>query len=165
MSSSDNMLKPALIGGVVAGFLSAIPIINCINCACCALVVGGGFLAAALYLNDRGPSPQPPYGEGAILGILTGAVSAFVSTLISLPFQLFMGTGGFGGGMEEALDALEDANLPPETYEALAQMIEMFGGGGFSAFGLIVGFFFSLVISGIFAMLGSILGVAVLHKG
>ena len=45
MNEKPNIVTPALIGGVFLGITSALPILHYINCACCALVIGGGILA------------------------------------------------------------------------------------------------------------------------
>ena len=47
-----SMLKPTLIGGGVAGLLGGLPLIGAINACCCALIIGGGFLAAFLYSKE-----------------------------------------------------------------------------------------------------------------
>ena len=49
MNQAPSMLKPALISGVAFGVAGSIPVINWINCACCALIIGCGFFAAFLY--------------------------------------------------------------------------------------------------------------------
>ena len=42
---TSSRLQPALLGGVVIGVLSALPVINVANC-CCAWILFGGALAA-----------------------------------------------------------------------------------------------------------------------
>ena len=76
---------PILAGGLFLGALSAIPPISFLNCACCILVIGGGFLASYLYMKDY-PSDQPrvTYGDGALLGLLAGLFGAVVDTVISI---------------------------------------------------------------------------------
>lgn len=158
---SSDKLKPALIGGVALGFVSSIPIINCLNCACCALVLGGGYLAAFLYMKDAPPSVEPPYGDGALLGLLTGVFGAVTSTIVGIPFQLLSSQLGWND-MGQIQEAIEEAgiDLPP----AAEQMIAQIGAGGMAVGAIVIGFFFNLVIYSIFAMLGAILGVATLHK-
>ncbi len=156
---SSDKLKPAMIGGVALGFASAIPIVNCLNCACCALVIGGGYLAAFLYMKEAPPSAEPPYGDGAVLGLIAGVVGAVTSTIVSIPFQLLqLGTGGMG----EIHQAIEEAgmDLPPAAEQMIAQM----GAGGVALGAIVFGFFFNLVLFSIFATIGSIAGVATLHK-
>jgi len=52
-NQAPSMLKPALISGVAFGVAGAIPVINWINCACCALIIGCGFLSAFLYSTGK----------------------------------------------------------------------------------------------------------------
>lgn len=81
-----NKLKPALIGGVVTGILSVIPIVN--SC-CCLWAIAGGALACFLYIKD---SPTPvSTTEGATVGAMSGAVGAVIYFIIGLPIALFFG--------------------------------------------------------------------------
>src|SRR5256885_16184538 len=75
MDMNDKM-KPALIGGVVLGILSAIPFVNLPNLCCCAWAIAGGILAAHLYIKAS-PAPVRP-GDGAVLGVLAGGVGAVI---------------------------------------------------------------------------------------
>src|SRR2546423_15711672 len=70
----NDKMKPALIGGVVLGILSAIPFVNLPNLCCCAWAIAGGILAAHLYIKAS-PAPVRP-GDGAVLGVLAGGVGA-----------------------------------------------------------------------------------------
>ncbi|MCP4654364.1 MAG: hypothetical protein GY856_02985, partial [bacterium] len=111
-----SKLQPALIGGAALGVASAIPFLNCLNCACCALVIGGGFLAAYLYLKDCPPAPEARYGDAATLGLLAGVFGAVVGTLLSIPFRLFFSGMGDMGQLEELLGNFD---MPPEAQDAL----------------------------------------------
>lgn len=154
---NESKLKPALIGGVSLGVANSIPILNLVNCACCALVIGGGVLASYLYFKDAPPAAQPPYGDGIMVGALAGIVGALVSTILSIPMTLL----GFGiGSMDAISEALESADLPPEVADMLASI----GSGGFALGALLFGLLFSLVINVIFAGLGGVIGVAIFNK-
>jgi len=75
-----TLFTPALIGGAVAGLLSAIPVVNCL---CCLWIIGGGALAAHLWAKDN---PRPlTSGEGALVGAFAGLFAAVIDSLISLP--------------------------------------------------------------------------------
>ena len=155
--NTQTMMRPALIGGASLGVASAIPPVNFINCACCALVIGGGVLASYLYFKDAEPTTEKPYGEGITLGALAGIVGALVSTVISIPVSLL----GFGiGSMGMFSEALENADLPPEV----ADMLATIGSGGFAIGALLIGLVFSLVINVIFAGIGGAIGVAIFVK-
>ena len=49
---APSMLKATLIGGLTAGVVSGLPFVSALNACCCALVIGGGFLAAFIYSRD-----------------------------------------------------------------------------------------------------------------
>ncbi|HEX3252594.1 MAG TPA: hypothetical protein VHS05_24355 [Pyrinomonadaceae bacterium] len=88
-----NKLKPALLGGLVVGLLSAIPIVNY---CCCIWGIGGGGLSSYLYMKSS-PTKIGP-GDGAMLGGLAGIVGAIVYLIIGVPIAYFIS----GAQMEEA---------------------------------------------------------------
>ncbi len=156
----EKMLKPALIGGVILGVLSAIPVISAFNCLCCAWVIGGGMLAAHLYV--KGSPMAVTLGRGVALGFLTGVIGAVVDTLFSIPIHMAMKNIGMGF-VEQIREGLEQVpNLPPETRDALRSVFS--GSTGFSLVFVILTGFFKLIIYGIMAMLGGAIGVAVFEK-
>ncbi len=82
----NNKLKPALLGGLIVGLLSAIPFINY---CCCIWAIGGGALAGFLYIKS---SPTPvPTGDGAIVGALAGVVGGLIYLILGLPIALLFG--------------------------------------------------------------------------
>ena len=155
---NQGKLKPALIGGVALGVASQIPLLNLANCACCALVIGGGVLAAYFYLKDAPPAPSPPYGDGMLVGALAGIIGAFVSTIVSIPMTLLFSGAGMWQAISESLSEIED--MPPEVVEMIAGM----GAGGFAIGAIIFSLMLGLVINAIFAGLGGLLGVAIFGK-
>ena len=66
MNQAPSMLKPALISGVAFGVAGAIPVVNWINCACCALIIGCGFFAAF------GVDPDPVAADTTVLSSSAG---------------------------------------------------------------------------------------------
>ena len=81
---NQSKLKPALIGGAALGVASSVPILNLANCACCALVIGGGVLASYFYMKDAPPAAGPAYGDALLLGLLTGVFGAVTSSVLSI---------------------------------------------------------------------------------
>jgi len=77
-----GMFRPALICGLAAGVLTAVPLVNCF---CCLWIIGGAMAAAYLFAKGS-PAPLTP-GDGAVLGILTGIAAAVTDAIVSLPFE------------------------------------------------------------------------------
>ena len=94
----NEKLKPALIGGLVAGILSVIPIVA--TCSCL-WSIGGGVLAGFLYI-PKAPAPVT-VGEGAILGGLAGVVQAAVRIIIGIPLSYALAANM---GLEEQLERM-----------------------------------------------------------
>ena len=87
-TTKPSFAQPALFGGLVAGVLSALPIISAGNFCCCLWVVGGGAVAAYV-LQQNTAAPVTP-GDGALAGLLAGLVGAFVHLFLSIPLTLVM---------------------------------------------------------------------------
>jgi len=152
--NEERMLKPALIGGVLLGILSSLPLINLFNCVCCAWVVGGGILAAYLYVKDS--AVPVTLGRGVLLGLFTGVIGAIVNGLFWIPLFLI------GRGLSQVRQALEQMpNVPPEALDRLRALSER---GGIGVFFFAILFVFILVIYSIMAMLGGAIGVAIFEK-
>ena len=88
-----NKLKPALLGGLVVGLLSAIPFVNY---CCCIWGIGGGGLASYLFIKES-PTKIGPV-DGAMLGALAGVVGAVIYLIIGVPIAYFIS----GAAMEQA---------------------------------------------------------------
>src|SRR6185295_5132476 len=85
----NNKLKPALIGGVFIGVLSVIPFVSAVNLCCCLWAILGGLLATYLYVKN---SPTPARaGDGAVLGVIAGAIGAVIYLAIGIPIAIAMG--------------------------------------------------------------------------
>ncbi len=133
----NNKLKPALLGGLIVGLLSAIPIINY---CCCIWSIGGGALAAFLYIKG---SPVPvKTGDGAVVGGLAGVVGGIIYLIIGLPIALLFGMAA----MTEQLDR-SGVQLP------LSGAVLM-----------IVAAIVGAIILALLATLGGVIGVAIFEK-
>jgi len=150
---TPSKTQPALLGGVVIGVLSALPVINLANC-CCAWILFGGALAAYLMQQSH---PEPiTIGDGAIVGLLAGLVGAFVAAIVSIPISLAMGP--FQAGM--ARDMLSNPDMPAE----FRRLFEQFGAAPVIGVGFFIFFFLSLVVSTVFGMLGGLFGALMFRK-
>lgn len=163
MNKKPSYVVPVLVGGVFLGVSSALPVINFLNCGCCMLVVGGGLLASYIYLREY-PQGLPPvtYGDGALLGLLSGFVGSVAYMLVNIPVTLVGLHLGLGAlDMEEIREALSDPNIPPVLHDILEMVL---AGEGLSLFAMAMTFLLALPIFSIFALVGGVLGVALFQK-
>src|SRR5688572_1289470 len=84
-----DRLQPAFWGGLFIGVLSALPLVNAANCCCCLWVVAGGVLAT--YLRQQNMPVQIDASEGAIVGLMAGAIGGVISGLLAIPIQMMLG--------------------------------------------------------------------------
>lgn len=77
-----NMLKPAIIGGLIAGVLSALPLANCF---CCLWIILGAVLATYLYSQELKAIIHSL--DALLIGVLVGLIAALVDFFLSIPFQ------------------------------------------------------------------------------
>ncbi len=150
--ATRNKLKPALIGGIAEGVASSVPFLNILNIPCCLLVVGGGVLAAYLYMKDAPPSAQAPLGDGLKLGLLAGLIGAVAFALVSIPMALL--TPDLIWPLALGPPPLENVDLPPEIVSLLSSpvLLTIFSG------------LMSLIIDPIFCGIGALIGVAIFNK-
>ena len=151
--------QPALIGGVVMGVLSALPIISAGNICCCLWVICGGAVAAYV-LQQNTSTPITP-GDGALVGLLAGLVGAVVQTVISIPIDIAVGP------MQQQLAqrSLDMAgNVPPEMRDMIERVGRRNQSLPFMFIGRAVALFFGLFIGAIFSTLGGLLGAMIFQK-
>lgn len=145
-----SKLQPALLGGVVIGTLSALPVISMGNCVCCLWVILGGVLATYL-LQQAQPTPVEGV-DGAITGLLAGLVGAVVGSLLSIPIQMLMGP--MGGDVLRRILEQGGNDMPGEVRSTLESLAR----GGVGGALMFAGFVMSLIVNAIFGALGGLLG-------
>jgi hypothetical protein len=152
-------LQPALLGGVAIGVLSALPVVNLVNFCCCAWVVFGGGLAVYL-MQQNHPAPVTA-GDGAIVGLMAGALGAVIGSVLSIPIALAMGP--FQAQMiERVLQGTQE--MPPEVRSIFEQMRNGVVSGAAVGIGFIFHLLFSLCFYSIFGLLGGLLGAVMFSK-
>jgi hypothetical protein len=147
----NNKLKPAIIGGVVLGVLSIIPIVNLVNVCCCLWAILGGLLASHLYVKSS-PTPASA-GDGAIVGALAGLVGGvlviFPGILIS-----YLASGLMAGIMVSIVESLNPAQAEAVRVQMEAQSIA----------GHIVNAFILAILLIVFSTLGGLIGIPIFEK-
>jgi len=150
-----SKLQPAVLGGVLIGVLSALPIVSAGNLCCCLWVLLGGAVAA--YLLQQNQSTPLSVGDGAIVGMLAGLVGAVVGTVLTIPVLVMFGPLQ----AEYMARILDNPEIPPEAKQALGNFMPS---GGVSVMWLMFTLFFSLVVDAIFGTLGGMLGALFFKK-
>ena len=148
-------LQPALLGGLLIGVLSALPIVQMGNCCCCLWIVTGGAIAA--YLRQQNLPVMIAASEGALVGMMAGLIGGVLTTVLSIPMEMLMGP--MNRRMIEW--AANHPSFPQEMREAVrnAPMETTLAGGR-----IVLGFVVNVVAGVIFGLLGGLLGAAIFKK-
>ncbi len=155
MNQKPQYLKPALIGGLVTGFLSWVPIISMGNCLCCMWVVVGGVLAA--YFLAEQQQRKISSGDGALVGLLSGVFGAMIEGVLHLmSLSIF--------GMRTLASQIERVRGLPGISPEVRRVLESIEGGhigGVVALFMVLAFVFGVIITALFGTLGGLLGAAI----
>jgi hypothetical protein len=146
----NDKLKPAIIGGLILGILSALP---AVNTCCCIWALVGGLIAANLYIKSS-PNPVTP-ADGAIVGAIAGAVGVVLIFVIGIPLQLIFGTA-----MMSMMQGIVQNADPSQA----AQMRDMMAAQGLGIGRAIMNALMAGVIAVIFSAVGGLIGVALFEK-
>ena len=152
--------QPAVIGGVIMGVLSALPIVSAGNVCCCLWVVSGGVIAA--YLVQQNQSLPITPADGALVGLLAGLVGAAVRFVVSIPIDFLMAP------FEQAMlqRVLDVGTLPPEFRD----VVERYSGRdrevslALQVVGRIVGLMFWMFVGAVFSTIGGLIGAMIFRK-
>lgn len=148
----EGRLQPVFLGGLLIGVLSGLPIINAGNCCCCLWILLGG--AMAVYLRQQNSRVPVAAAEGALVGLMAGAIGGVLATLIGVPMQML-----FGDMQSQWVEGwmAGRSDVPPEVREAVERMTSEGATIALSAI-------WNLVTGTIFGMLGGLLGVAIFKR-
>ena len=149
----NNKLKPAVIGGVVLGLLSAIPFVNLVNLCCCLWAILGGLLASYLYVKN---SPTPANaGDGAIVGAIAGGIGAVIYLILGIPLAIVG-----GAAMREMMINIL-TNIDPSQADMIRRQMEAQGD---NIAGIIVQSLIFAVLLLVFAIIGGLIGIPLFEK-
>jgi hypothetical protein len=157
-----DFLWPCLAAGAGLGFASAILLALPLGIyLCCLWLVGGGWLAAAL-LNKQRPGTLT-YGDGAFAGVISGMFGAIIYTTLSTLARFAVPPDE--ETKQKVLASLEKMfeQVPDFPPAAKAFMIQL-ATGEVTALMVLFIFVTSAITYGLFAMIGGILGAALLQK-
>ena len=149
-SEPQSVLKPAFLGGVALGVLSALPLVNC----CCLLWIGGGGLLA-VYLLRQEFAGEITSGVGAKAGFIAGMIGALFWQILELPISYIASSQR----TEQIQQLLQNSNFPAETMQFAEKVLSLLA-DPFNPFVLLVGLVFKGVACGILTTLGGVVGAA-----
>jgi hypothetical protein len=150
----DMRMQPALWGGLFIGVLSSLPFVGGLNACCCLWVICGGVLTAYL-LQERSPAAITA-GDGAIAGLVAGAIGAVIAGVLSTLFTLLQGANPTAA-FDEMLRGTGDA--PAEVVAFFERLRDVP-----PAVWIIAPFIVFIVVFPIFGMLGGLIGAAIFKK-
>jgi len=155
------MTQPALIGGLVMGVLSALPIISAGNFCCCLWVVSGG-LVAAYVLQQSQVAPLTP-ADGALVGLLAGLIGAVVQFVLAVPIGILVAP--LERAMLERLIELADT-MPSDVRDSLETYLAQSEDMGLAALVLrrVATLFVMLLVGATFSTAGGMLGAVIFRK-
>jgi uncharacterized protein involved in cysteine biosynthesis len=162
MPEKTNKLRVSIISGSVIALVSSIPGLNLINCCCCAGIILGGVLAVYLYKQEHEEGAPPlESSDGLILGVTSGVISAFVTTILNVLIMALFGdiAAEFIRSFIDQL--LEMANVPPETAEQLQSQMDASMAEAKTFLGVMKELLLNLLIHPLFAMLGGLIGYSI----
>lgn len=141
----SNRLRASLTGGLVIGGLSAltiIPQLPFIRLICCVWAIGGGALAAYLYI--RKSTKPATVGEGAIIGTLAGVAGSLIA------FAALMLVSFYITDRTPVEEQIRHAGLDPERF-SFSLIITLTG---------MLGILLQVALS----LVGGIIGVAIFEQ-
>ncbi len=140
-----DMIMPMLLGGLIAGFFSSIPIINLLFF----ITIPLGTASAIAFLRMEGFFQyRISEAEGAKVGILVGIAAAFVSIILLVTFSTFFG---------DAIFSIAKGLAPATSNAEIEGMLKVFSlDRHLSLEGIFEKFFSNLALFVFFGMAGGI---------
>jgi hypothetical protein len=146
--------QPALLGGLLIGALSSIPIISLANC-CCLWVISGGMLT--VYLQQQSKPEPVETGDAVIGGLMAGLIGAVIVCVVSYVKLMVLGPV-VQTALENVRQQLEgNPDIPAGMRDFVLNMI---GGSGM----LVMTALITIPLYAVFGMLGALLGTALFRK-
>lgn len=156
MNTREGLAYPVIVGGLVGGILSSIPICNMLNCFCCSLLVLGGAIAGGMLASQANKvGKYMNTGEGALAGALAGLGAGVLSALIEMGIQMII-PRAFDPSM-----ILKNLGDNPEAQRAVRQWMKILD-KPLLLFG--ISLVFKTIFGAMFGALGGLIGVLIVRK-
>ena len=142
-------LQPALLGGLLIGVLSSLPVVS--MCCCLWMLVGG---ALAVYLQQQKQVEPIEAADAVLSGLLAGVIGGLIAATISSVMISMLGSLPTDS-IRQTLESNPD--IPPQTREFA---LNLMAGRGIIAFIFIL----NLILYPMVAMIGGLIGLAIFKK-
>jgi hypothetical protein len=154
---NQRILSAGFVGGLVAGALNSIPVLNFINCFCCAGIMLGGAVALVYYDRSFAIREFIPPATAVTIGITAGLFGAFIS--LGIDYIIYINFGHWE--IEFLYDILEAMDEVPSALEEMLDELEQELQAGF-IWGSIL--FRNLILMPIFCLIGAVLTRIYINK-
>ena len=150
---------PALIGGLIVGILSILPVVNAGNIICCMWAVLGGAIAVRLYIKSS--SKRVTRAEGARVAGQAGLLGAVIRVFLGMPIDLSTLPAGM-----RWLEGMA-ADMKPVQQQQIREAIELLR--GMTTGQIVLEYLLPSALLGAtilfgFTVLGGVLGVTLFEK-
>jgi hypothetical protein len=158
-TTKPKKLAAVFVGGGAMTAISLIPVLNLVNCACCAGIMGAAVLGVWYYKKSFPADMEFRVGDGATIGALSGIVGAILSTIGQVfTLGLFSQEGSLQlqDQFEQAFSQAELQTTDPGAIESVREMFMQLAASPFALF--FVALFAALFLYVGFGALGGVIG-------
>jgi len=154
---NQRILSAGFVGGLVAGALNSIPILNFVNCFCCAGIMLGGAIALIYYDRSFAIREYINPAVAVTVGISAGLFGAFIA--LGIDYIIYINFGHWEiEFMYDILDAMDE--VPPAIEEMLYELEQELQAG--FVWGSIL--FRNLILMPIFCLIGALISRVFINK-
>jgi hypothetical protein len=144
--------QPALLGGLLIGVLSSLPVVKIANC-CCLWVIAGGLLT--VYLQQQAQAEPVETGDAVVGGLIAGLVGGLIAIVVG--YLEFVALGSMFNVADQVRQALDqNPQMPADIRDMIVNLV--------SGKGVALLAFIQLPVYAVFGMLGALLGTALFRK-
>ena len=154
---NQRIISAGFVGGLVAGALNSIPILNFINCFCCAGIMLGGAVALIYYDRSFAIREYLPPATAVTIGITAGLFGAFIS--LGIDYIIYINFGHWE--IEFLYDLLDEMDEVPSALGEMLDELEQELQAGF-IWGSIL--FRNLILMPIFCLIGAVVTRIYINK-
>ncbi len=154
---NQKIVSAAVVGGLTAALLTTTPIVNLVNCLCCAGIIFGGALGMFYYarLNPEPELISPP--TAVTVGIVTGLFGAFFAVGLEFIFYEMFGPWQ----IEFARDIIAQMEEVPAYLEDMLYDIENQVAAGFNWGAVLLE---NLIVLPVFCLIGALIARVFINK-